>query len=522
MNKSGSRSIARWLLAGAILASAASLTDAQGRFRETAKLVPSDPMWGGFFGDAVAFSGDTIAVSASRQAGTIPEEGAVYVFRRSSTSPNTWDEVAKLSPSPPAPYFGQAVALSGDTLVVMHDSFGFNPTRTALVYERNAGGPEAWGQVAVLSAVTYEGNGENVDIDGDTIAVGSVANYGVKVYERDLGGPNAWGLRKTLVTPGVGCDYFGWSTELRQDTLAVGAPGDIFREGCGGPFGDVYVYERDAGGENAWGMTDHLKGGAGVFDFGRAVGLDDSSAARVGIGATSEAQVFERSGSEEDWQRTARIRESSPNFGYSVALQDDLLLVGEIAPEVGLVRAYERDDDGWITLTVIQPSDGRGGDRFGDSIAFEGKTLIVGAPYHQAGAPFSGAAYVFTLLPNKVAKAGEPPIPAASVAPLSTSGSASREDSLRLSSFVPPIPGTSWELVADAGSREAGNALLVVEIGGLPVLRTWSQVRSGRARFVVSIPDDPGLTGTSLHAQAALVNSSTFELSNVVAGVLGF
>jgi len=66
------------------------------------------------FGEAVAISGDTIAVGAFSDADAT--SGAVYVFVRSGSE---WLRQQKLTPSDPEAghHFGAAVALDGDTLV---------------------------------------------------------------------------------------------------------------------------------------------------------------------------------------------------------------------------------------------------------------------------------------------------------------------------------------------------------------------------------------------------------------------
>jgi hypothetical protein len=65
------------------------------------------------FGEDVALSNDTLAVGAAPEA----DGGAVHVFRRTGT---TWQQEAhlKASNAEAEDHFGNAVALSGDTLVI--------------------------------------------------------------------------------------------------------------------------------------------------------------------------------------------------------------------------------------------------------------------------------------------------------------------------------------------------------------------------------------------------------------------
>lgn len=92
------------------------------------ELKASDGVAGDDFGSSVAVSGDTMAVG-SRYADlanpSIPNAGAVYIFRRGATGGNEWEEVAKrtspfletLVTNTPT-LFGQSVALYENRLVV--------------------------------------------------------------------------------------------------------------------------------------------------------------------------------------------------------------------------------------------------------------------------------------------------------------------------------------------------------------------------------------------------------------------
>lgn len=83
-------------------------------------------------------------------------------------------------------------------------------------------------------------------------------------------------------------------------------------------------------------------------------------------------------------------------FGGAIELAGDELYVGApFAPLPagrGAVQPYVRGEPGWIPGPLLSASDGEDGDRFGESIALSGDTLIVGAPGKSGGV---GAAYVF-------------------------------------------------------------------------------------------------------------------------------
>jgi hypothetical protein len=72
-----------------------------------------------------------------------------------------------------------------------------------------------------------------VAIAGDKVVVG--ASYGevggnshqgsAYVFERNMGGPNAWGpLTRLTASDGATSDQFGWDAAVAGDTVVVGAP----------------------------------------------------------------------------------------------------------------------------------------------------------------------------------------------------------------------------------------------------------------------------------------------------------
>lgn len=145
------------------------------------------------FGQALALSGDTLAVGSSREKSgsndqednTVPGAGAVYIFTRSS---GVWSQQAYLKASNIGrlDYFGASVDLDGDTLVVgAYEEDGSATGVNGVVNDStlNAGAAyvftrtgETWSQQAYLKASnTGEGDkfGNPVAISGDTIVVGA-------------------------------------------------------------------------------------------------------------------------------------------------------------------------------------------------------------------------------------------------------------------------------------------------------------------------------------------------------------
>ena len=89
------------------------------------------------------------------------------------------------------------------------------------------------------------------------------------------------------------------------------------------------------------------------------------------------------------------------SFGFAVAVSRDAALVGAIwnldnGSQSGSVYVFRRDATTWIETQLLLASDGASDDVFGNAIAMEGETALIGAPGHvDPQAPGTGSAFVF-------------------------------------------------------------------------------------------------------------------------------
>lgn len=197
-----------------------------------AKLIASDGTAADLFGIAVAVSGDTAVVGAPQEAGAaIPLQGAAYVFTRVG---GTWTEQAKLVPSDgsAADRFGQAVAVSGDTVVVgsfWHD-VGVNVDQgAAYVFTRSGG---TWTEQAKLTAsdgAATDQFARSVAVSGDAVVAGAQSDDvdgkdgqgSAYLFTRSEG---IWSEQARLIDPeGAAGDTFGVSVGMSGDTVVIGA-----------------------------------------------------------------------------------------------------------------------------------------------------------------------------------------------------------------------------------------------------------------------------------------------------------
>jgi hypothetical protein len=123
----------------------------------------------------------------------------------------------------------------------------------------------------------------------------------------------------------------------------------------------------------------------------------------VGAGSQGSAYVFTRSGT--TWTQQAQLiateGAAGDDFGWSVALDGDTVLVGapyaEVEGSFGTAFVFTRSGTTWTQQAYLIPSGVVVVGYFGWSVALFGNTALVGSPGDTVGANSSqGATYVFT------------------------------------------------------------------------------------------------------------------------------
>jgi hypothetical protein len=171
--------------------------------------------WTPFFGDSVAISGDTILVGAENDTFSYVRyeaPGSVHVFVRSGTN---WTKQAILNASDAAVWdgFGSSMAIWGDTALITGPSGVY-------VFERTGG---YWSQQTILksSDVTWYGFGSSMAIWGDTALIRGGTNWHVFVRSG-----TDW-TEDSILTANDGAG-FAYSGSLSGDTALVGATGSAY------------------------------------------------------------------------------------------------------------------------------------------------------------------------------------------------------------------------------------------------------------------------------------------------------
>ena len=291
------------------------------------------------FGAYLDLSGSTAVISAWRHtpSGGATEQGAVYVFTGSGSS---WGPPTELTAS--GSYrLGTAVALSGSTAVI-GALYQNNGRGAAYVFTSNGSSWSAPVELSASDGGTNDYFGASVDVSGSLVVVGALqhvvsnAAEGAAYVFAQSG--NSWTQQSELVDPGLAADdrAFGRSVAIDGSTLVVGASaqtvhGNVLQ-------GAAFIFVQNG---TTWAQVQELVApdGAAYDQYGWSADLIDSTliiGANEGGGGVGAAYVYSPAGS--GWSGPAEI--TPPNgangdvFGYSVAVSGTTAIVGAIGTVV--------------------------------------------------------------------------------------------------------------------------------------------------------------------------------------------
>jgi hypothetical protein len=258
--------------------------------------------------------------------------------------------------------------------------------------------------------------GSSVSLSDSFFAVGDPghnSNRGV-VYIYVKTGDNWVGVTKEdyMVIPNdaIANQNFGTSVSINENFLIVGARGDS------GSKGAVYIFERDSD-TGAWEQSQKIiaSDGQSGDEFGGEVSLSgdyfavgaeftDASDQEINVGAV---YIFSYSNSWNELRKITGVGESgliANNFGHSVDLQDDYLIVGSPgARNSGVADVFYKKRN-WGHLKKIVSDSVSTGDSFGESVSIYHPYLAVGSPEIASGL---GRFYIFEDPPIRLRLAQE-------------------------------------------------------------------------------------------------------------------
>lgn len=329
----------------------------------------------------------------------------------------------------------KGIVINGNTLAVAVIQDDFPDVNTIIsgvyIFVRING---VWSfQQRLTNNLGLEFFGSFIDLQGDTLAVGAplsvrgsapnyVASGAVHVFTRTAG---IWSLEQiiepdTLVT-GI---LFGASVALEGNTIAIGAPWQLYTEGPFTSFGGgVYIFSRSG---TSWSQQvmltpDNLN--IGDF-FGTNLDLFNDTLVVLSPSERSNATGINGNGSDNSikdsgavyvfkgagasWSQEAYIKSDVPTtrFGKKLALYENTLAVASINEDK--VYIYSNASGSWVKHSEVQPNIlAPFNQTFGSSIGLYKNTLVVGDLAQSSDATgingsqvgtekfASGAAYVF-------------------------------------------------------------------------------------------------------------------------------
>jgi len=396
----------------------------KGLFEQVQQLLAEDGEEGDDFGFSVALTRDIALIGApgdSNENGL--NTGAAYVFTRKCSD---WVQTQKLlaDDGEQNDDFGFSVALTGDVALVGapadNNQNGEN-AGAAYVFAHKC---SEWTQTQKLLADDGEEEdsfGFSVSLDDDTALIGAPAP---EPEEED---PNAfnegaayvftrkgkeWAQRqKLLADDGEEGNSFGFSVALNGDVALVGASTDDNENGPNA--GAAYVFTRE---DEKWAQRQNLIGDEsedGDF-FGFSVALGEDTAF---VGAPFDdnendelaGSVFVFTRVDGKWTRTQKLLADDGDFedffGNSIALNGDTALIGSFGDDieffdVGSAYVFTREHDGWTQVQKLLAGEVGADDLFGNSVALDDDTALVGVPFDDnENGESAGSAYAFERQP---------------------------------------------------------------------------------------------------------------------------
>lgn len=255
------------------------------------------------------------------------------------------------------------------------------------------------------SKVTVEGLlggdklGTSISLSGNTAAVyafsyGNNAYGAVHIFNKTQAG---WQWETAIETqdfPTVLDSQLNPQIALSGDTLAIRTPGDMNLEGQ--RLGAILIFRREAQG---WHYEARISNpeSQNTFNFGYSLALDQDTLVVTSISNINRpVYVFERADSV--WTLSARLTGSSISFeelfGESLAVSNDIVVVGAPGNDEGPLAAvnsgaayvFSRESSGWAQTAILRSRFARSGANFGTTVATSGTTIAIGAPSETSSA----------------------------------------------------------------------------------------------------------------------------------------
>jgi hypothetical protein len=394
-------------------------TRSGGIWTEQQKLVSGDLAAGDEFGSFVSILSERCLIGARWNATDGIFSGSAYTFTRSG---GVWTEEQKLYPPDKSDgdRFGHSVSLNSDYLLIgsrSDDDIG-SSSGSAYLYQLSGSTWLLYRKYRAYDGTASAAFGYSASLNGnDTVVIGA---YGDPLFGAQAGAVYFFGVssltwdvqQKLTASDGALNDYFGTAVTILDDTCAVGAPFEDDGNPMDDNWGAVYVYTYSTG---VWSQQQKITGNgvqvpAHRMDswFGWAVALLEDVLI-IGCPQDNLNSLPSDDGSIYVYTRTAGVWShgqsiASPGandfnlFGNSLAVQGTTLIVGSPgeATRTGAVYYYTGSGAAWSQTQILSATVPSPNDLFGWDVSLDSDTCVIGAYGDSTLALSSGAAYVFT------------------------------------------------------------------------------------------------------------------------------
>jgi len=223
---------------------------------------------------------------------------------------------------------------------------------------------------------------------------------------------------------GIADDRFGTAVAVWGDTAFIASgvwsynltgqsPGGMRslndEEPAANQMGAVYVFHRENG---TWTQTQKLfaSDAANYSNFGSSLAFDGSTLLVASLNAnvgdvSQQGAVYAFSRDGDMWVETQKFSASdgisTEAFGSAVALQGSTAVIGALNGTVGSNTSqgkayiFTQSEGVWSQVQVLTADDGSSNDRFGQSVAFDGSSILIGAPTLPYNPAHGGFVYTF-------------------------------------------------------------------------------------------------------------------------------
>jgi hypothetical protein len=201
-----------------------------------------------------------------------------------------------------------------------------------------------------------------------------------------------------LATDSVAGDAYGYSVAVNGDTIVIGAPRADFQSGSVSVFrlnGTTWVLQAKlTASDRSWGDQ-----------YGKTVAVDGDIIVVGAYGDDPSGSVYTYKWNGTRWVEMAKLTPSDggsngQRFGESIAIDGNTLIVGsqgddDLGLSSGAAYVFKWDGTNWVEQIKLTASDGTELDGFGHSVALNEDTAVIGAPGDDDLGGGSGAAYIF-------------------------------------------------------------------------------------------------------------------------------